>query len=49
MDEQAMPQNAEKAASGNWAVAISVLLFVAIYLAGFVMGLRELTQREATE
>ena len=49
MDEQAVPQKAEKGASGNWAVAISVLLFVVIYLSGFVMGLIELTQREATE
>ena len=49
MDEQAVPQKAETGTSGNWAVVVSVLLFVAIYLSGFVMGLMELTQREAAE
>ena len=44
-----MPQKAEKDTSGNWAVAMSVLLFVGIYLSGFVMGLVELSKREATD
>jgi hypothetical protein len=49
MDEQAVSQKTEQDSSGNWAVAISVLLFIGIYLSGFVMGLVELSQREATE
>ena len=49
MNEKAVPQKTEKDTSGNWAVAISVLLFVGIYLSGLVIGVVELSQREATE
>ena len=49
MDDQNALQQTQEGNSANWAVAVSVLLFVAIYLTGFIKGLAELSQRTATE
>ena len=51
MSEQAVPQGAEQDVSTRQTVAmvISVLLFVTIYLAGFVAGVMELANRPAQE